>query len=144
MAKREWKIGELTVTIEAPDGLAVKGATVSLSPQNREEFLTMATALGGLGALHIPELDNAYQQSANAYPLREDGTKDTRCAVMLYEPPRGHLIAKPRHPFFGPLADRRDRERSPTASTAETRAKGTAPVAEGEGFPPMEASSDDC
>lgn len=111
MTKHEWKVGEVTLTVEAPDNMNVRGVMASVKPRDRAGFLAAADQLGGLEALHMPAHEQGYQASAPAYAQREDGTTISEVAVLLYEPPRAHESAgRPPHPFFGPLAERRDRE----------------------------------
>jgi hypothetical protein len=139
MTKREWTIGEVTITVEAPDGVNVAGAAVDIRPPNKQEFLTAAEAVGGLEALQLPTYDHGFDQQATAWWRRPDGTEDTSVRVWIREPPASREAPpKTAHPFFGPLSERRDRERSPTASTEETRARAerpaVGPVVEGEPF----------
>lgn len=141
MVEHQWKIGDVTITITAPDGCRVVGATASIKPQTRAEFLEAAESVGGLAELVLPSIDAGYVQCAWAYPRREDNMRDTAGAVMLYEPSRDRDVEPPPpHPFFGPVADRRERERSPTASSPETRS-GPGAVDEGREFPTFTGTS---
>lgn len=126
MAKHEWKVGQITLTVEAPDGVPVHGARVDIHPQDREAFLRSADAVGGLDGLHLPTEEKPYAQSAFTWAKREDGTSDTHVAVSIDEPPREITpkSAVPPHPFFAPLAERAERERI-RAQGASTRDEGT-------------------
>jgi len=116
MVKHEWTIGEVTLTVEAPDNMDVRGVMVSVKPRDRAGFLAAADQLGGLDALHMPTHEQGYRGNASVHAKREDGTAISEAAVLLYEPPREWESAgRPPHPFFSPLAERRDREKQPRA-----------------------------
>lgn len=116
MAKHEWKVGQVTLTVEAPEDMDVCGVMASVKPKDRAAFLAAADQLGGLEALHMPMHEQGYQGSATVYAEGDDGAAISEVAVLLYEPPRaGGPSGKPPHPFFGPLAERRDRDRAPKA-----------------------------
>lgn len=112
MAKHEWTIGDVKITVEAPDDVPVRVARVDIRPQDREGFLRAANAVGGLDVLNLPTEEKPYSQTALAWREREDDTSDTSVAVSIDEPPR-EVTSKviPPHPFFGPLAERAERER---------------------------------
>lgn len=144
MVKHEWQVGQMTIVVFAPEGIDVTRASVTVDNRDRAQFLRSAEAVGGLDALSLPRTQEPYSQAATAYTRREDGSADTRVYVALEEPAdvrvKTQARVRPPHPFFVPLAERRERERSPTASTEETRAKGPGPVAAGEEFPRAETS----
>lgn len=102
--KHEWKIGEVTVTVEAPEGVDVSGASVSVRSADRAAFLRAADAVGGIDVLSLPADERSYAQSALAFS--DDGEKEAYVAIL--EPPRPEH--SPAHPFFGPLRERVERE----------------------------------
>lgn len=138
MVKHEWQVGEVTIVVFAPEGVDVQRATATVRSVDRMEFLRAVEAVGGLEALTLPVRKEPYAQQAIAYPRREDGAVNGSAYVALEEPldVQAERKAPPvaPHPFFAPLAERRERDRSPTASTEETR-RGPGPVAAGEEFP---------
>jgi hypothetical protein len=112
MAKFERQIGDVKVTVEAPDGVPVSGVQVTVTPEDRETFLRAADAVGGIEALWMPEDDGGYRQSAAAHARHEDGSRDMNGSVYIREPPRDEKepAKLPPHPFFGPLKERAERE----------------------------------
>lgn len=145
MVKHEWKIGDVTITVEAPYGVDMDRVSASVRSADRAEFLRAVEAVGGLEGMSFPRTWQPYAQSAIAYPRRDDGTLNTTGYVSLGEPldQQGKRVkpTDPPHPFFAQLADRHDREQSPTASSPETGAKGPGPVPTGQESRPMSYGS---
>jgi hypothetical protein len=111
MTKHEWKVGEVTIVVETPEGVPVKGVIVSVEPASREEFLGAVEAVGGLRNVIVPSQEESWTQSAHAYSADEDGKLNYAAAIDIKEPPREREPQEPKaHPFFGPLAERKVRE----------------------------------
>lgn len=102
MAKFERMIGDVRVIVLAPDGVPVEGVTVQVRPQDEEQFLATAEAVGGLKELHMPMTDEPYSQNAYAWARSEDGEADFDATVNIREPPRERERegVRPPHPFF--------------------------------------------
>lgn len=113
MAKYEWQIGDVTIVVFAPEGVDVAGASAHVRSADREAFLRAADAVGGLDTLQLPVEDRGYEQVATRWAERPDGTMNSSVRVNLQEPPREESApaTAPPHPFFSPLAARRERER---------------------------------
>lgn len=110
----ERRIGEVLITVQAPDGVEVVGACAEVRSADRDAFLRAAEAVGGLDGMTFPERDEPWAQKAYAFPEREDGKPDASTHVAILEPPRDEAERPeplPPHPFFAPLAERRERER---------------------------------
>lgn len=110
MVKREWKIGDVTITVEAPETVTIDGASVRVRTADRAEFLRAVDAVGGLTAVRLPEHEQAFSQAAVAYSNTDDPTEQESAYVAIYEPPRESRPEPRPHPFFSQLAERRERE----------------------------------
>lgn len=112
MAKQEWQIGDVKVTVELPDDVQIRGVAVRVRPMDRAAFLRAAEAVGGLTALTMPTTDERWPQDATVCAQRADGTVDAATYVAIEEPPRERQAEppKPAHPFFGPLHERVERD----------------------------------
>lgn len=109
---KQWAVGDVSITIETPEGVAIEGAAIRLVTGDRAEFLRNVDAVGGLEAVQLPQKEEAWLQSAIAYRQTEDEHEDTKVYVSIPEPPRptSETPAPRPHQFFGPLADRRERD----------------------------------
>lgn len=120
MVQHEFQVGAITITVEAPKGVPVAGVGVDVHPPDRETFLRSMEAAGGLEAMVLPEHERGYEQAAFAYPPGPGGEPNFAVSVAIKEPPRekqqGGL---PPHPFFGPLAERAERERTEPEAAEE-------------------------
>jgi hypothetical protein len=121
MAKHEWTIGDVKIAVEAPDGVPVAGACVSVRPADRAQFLAAAEAVGGIAALSMPKREQLYEQSAIVCaPGEGEGETNFEACVEIQEPPRPHGFGeRVLHSFFGPLAERVERERAAETDTSE-------------------------
>jgi hypothetical protein len=116
------ELGKLSVEAEAPADCPMPKVTMTFSPKTRADFLRCVDAIGGLEALDfIPKNKAGYRQCATAH--------SENLNVMIYEPeresPQPPITA---HPFFGPLAERQERDAKRQAEQREFDEAAQAPA----------------